>query len=111
MNMKKELQEMDNTLALDFYRQLGIDVIKAIPKSCKRLRHCQAWVYETPKYYILKSYNTVVAFIVKDKDILVDVLRHVYGYSVTSAQHIAKFNTDYGKAKYGCVQRITYRDI
>lgn len=110
MSMRKELQEMDNTLALYFYTEFSKEV-KELPVRCERLRNCQAWVYETSKYYILKSYETIVAFIVKDDDVLIDVLRYVYGYSATSAQHIAKFSNDYGKARYGCVQRITYRDI
>lgn len=108
--MKKDLQEMDNTIALELYRQFTNDV-QELPIKGVRLRTCQAIVYETNKYYILKSYNTVVAFIIKDKDILVDVLRHVYGYSSASAHQICKFSKDYGKAKYGCVQRVTYRDI
>ena len=27
-----------------------------------RLRSCTAWVYETPNYYFLRSYNTIIAF-------------------------------------------------
>lgn len=107
---RKQIQEMDNDVVLELYREFRNDV-KDMPFRCTRLRTCQATVYETSKYYILKSYNTVVAFIIKDKDILVDMLRYVYGYTSTSAQHIAKFNTDYGKAKYGCVQRVTYKPL
>lgn len=110
MSMKKELQEMDNTCALELYRQFTNDV-KELPLKGVHLRTCQATVYETSKYYILKSYNTVVAFIIKDKDILVDVLRHVYGYSSASAHQISKFSQDYGKAKFGCVQRLTYKPL
>lgn len=110
MNMKKELQEMDNTIALELLRQFN-DKVVSIPVQGKRLRTCQATVYETKEYFILQSYNTLVAFIIKEKDILVDVLRLVYGYTSTSAQHISKFSQDYGKAKYGCVQRITYKNI
>ena len=63
--------------------------------SVKRLRTCKAYVYETDSYYILKSYATVVAFIRKDDCECFDVLRKVYGYTSTSAQHIAKFRNDY----------------
>lgn len=110
MNMRKELQSMDNTLAMEFYKEF-MHKVSELPRKGTQLRHCTATVYETSEYFILKSYNTVIAFIIKNKDILVDVLRLVYGYSATSAQHIAKFSNDYGKARYGCVQRITYRDI
>ena len=109
---KKELQEMDNIVALELFKEFQKD-IEEVPVTLKgvQLRHCQAWVYETPEYYILKSYETIIAFIIKEDDILVDMLRHVYGYTATSAQHTAKFNTDYGKAKYGCIQRITYKEV
>ena len=63
--------------------------------SPKRLRSCSAVVYETTDYYILQSYNTPVAVIVKSSQTLIDMLRHVYRYTATSAQHIAKFRHDY----------------
>ena len=63
--------------------------------SVKRLRTCQAYVYETDSYYILKSYSTFVAFIRKGDCECFDILRNVYGYSATSAHHIAKFKNDY----------------
>ena len=63
--------------------------------SVKRLRTCQAYVYETDSYYILKSYSTFVAFIRKSDCECFDILRMVYGYTSTSAQHIAKFKNDY----------------
>lgn len=63
--------------------------------SVKRLRTCKAYVYETNSYYILKSYSTVVAFIRKKDFECFDILRNVYGYTATSAQHIAKFRNDY----------------
>lgn len=109
---RKEMQEMDNKVALELFKEFQND-IEEVPDTLKgtQLRHCTAWVYDTSKYYILRSYNTIIAFIIKEDDILVDMLRYVYGYTSTSAQHIAKFNHDYGKAKYGCVQRITYKDL
>ena len=105
----KEMQEMDNQIAIELFRDFNNVV--TLPLKPVRLRTCQAIVYETKEYYILQSYNTIVAFIIKEKDILVDVLRLVHGYSTTSVQHIAKFNNDYGKAKYGCIQRITYKPL
>lgn len=67
-----------------------------------RLRSCKAWVYETPNYYFLRSYNTIIAFIDKTTDTCYDVLRLVYGYTSTSAHHISKFCHDYGMGKWGC---------
>lgn len=77
----------------------------------KRLRTCQAYVYETPSFYVLKSYNTVVAIIEKSTDTCYDFLRAVYGYTATSAQHICKFSQDYGRGTFGCKERLTYREV
>lgn len=84
----------------------------------KRLRSCSAEVApvmdaETGEllYYVLRSYRTVVAAIDVRTDTLYDFLRYVYGYTSTSAQHIAKFSQDYGSGKWGCAKRVTYRDV
>ena len=63
--------------------------------SVRRLHKCQAYVYETTSYYLLKSYATFVAFIRKSDGECFDILRNVYGYSAIIAQHIAKFKRDY----------------
>ena len=64
--------------------------------SIEKLRHCTAEVIETPNWYILRSYNTLVAAVNKTLWVGYDFLRLVYGYTPTSAQHIAKFFHDYG---------------
>lgn len=66
------------------------------PIKCKRLRTCQAMVFEFDGYYILQSYHTFVAAIIKDTGEEFDFLRMVYGYTATSSLHIAKFFADYG---------------
>ena len=76
------------------------------PSPWKRLRSCSAEVLETPSFFILRSYNTVVAVVDKLTGSTYDVLRMVYGYTVTSAQHITKFSKDYGNGK-----RYTWREI
>ena len=38
-------------------------------------------------------------------------LRAVYGYTSTSAQHISKFDKDYGRGTWGCKERVTYREV
>ena len=70
-----------------------------------RLRTCSAEVWATDHYYILRSYNTIIACINCD-GICYDFLRKVYGYTATSAQHIAKFIHDYGNGI-----RYTWHDI
>ena len=84
----------------------------------KRLRSCSAEVApvidaETGEliYYVLRSYNTIVAAIDLSNDTLYDFLRYVYGYTSTSAHHIANFSQDYGRAKWGCANRLTYREV
>ena len=77
-----------------------------IHTPAQRLRAAQAYVYDTGKYYVLRSYDTVVAAIDKTTNICYDALRHVYGYTATSAQHIAKFCDD-----YGATAKFVYRDI
>ena len=62
----------------------------------KRLRYCSADVFNLDDFYVLRSYNTVVACIDKETGDMFDFLRMVYGYTSTSAQHIAKFRHDYG---------------
>ena len=74
--------------------------------SVLRLHKCQAYVYETASYYLLKSYATFVAFIRKSDGECFDILRNVYGYSATSAQHIAKFKND-----YHAVSTQTWREV
>ena len=84
----------------------------------KRLRSCSAEVAPVMDtetgvlmYYVLRSYNTIVAAIDVSNDTLYDFLRYVYGYTATSAQHIAKFDHDYGMGKWGCANRLTYREV
>ena len=84
----------------------------------KRLRSCSAEVApimdaETGEllYYVLRSYRTIVAAIDVRTDTLYDFLRYVYGYTSTSAQHIAKFDHDYGNGKWGFTNRLTYREV
>ena len=77
----------------------------------KRLRSCSAEVARIGNWYVLRSYRTIVAIIDIKTDTLYDFLRYVYGYTATSAQHISKFNQDYGMGKWGCTNRLTYRDI
>ena len=62
-------------------------------------------------YYVLRSYRTIVAAIDVRTDTLYDFLRCVYGYTSTSAQHISKFSKDYGRGKWGCTNRVTYREV
>lgn len=104
--MRKQEQYEINVAAMDIFESaiLELNRTEALYHASvewKRLRSCTAYVAETENYYILRSYNTLVAVIEKGSDTLADVLRVVYGYTSTSAQHIAKFRHDYGAGKWG----------
>ena len=82
----------------------------------KRLRSCNARVARVEDveqgkaYWVLVSYSTIVAVIDTATDSLLDFLRWSYGYTATSAQHIAKFSHDYGAGKWGCEHRFTWME-
>lgn len=105
--MKKNQQLVMNEYVLQNY-SIMMDEFNENWYNSARLRSCQACVYETENYFVLKSYETIVAFIDKNNSEKFDILRKVYGYTSTSAQHIAKFFADYGDFR---VSTYTYRDI
>ena len=109
--MKKSEQLAINEQVLGFMREIPDIVTASNIHEWRQLRSCSADVANVGCYLVLKSYNTVVAIIDKRTDTLYDFLRYVYGYTSTSAQHIAKFDHDYGMGKWGCVKRLTYREV
>lgn len=72
-------------------------------------RNCKASVGYASGYIYLRSYDTVVAFIDPIKKIGYDILRTEYGYTATSAQHIAKFFKEYDYY-VGMILRTDYKD-
>ena len=107
--MDKELQRNINDWCMNVLDKASHEFIEGSYNNCGRLRSCTAWVYETDTYYILRSYNTMyVAIIDKRTRQCYDLLRYVYGYTSTSAQHVSKFWHDYGNTK---IYRYTYREI
>ena len=110
---RKQEQESINEIVLSnmnsFFEHCAID--NSNWDSVKRLRSCSAKVFTDQKYHVLQSYNTTIAIIDRETDTLYDFLRFAYGYTATSAQHIAKFDHDYGGGKWGCAQRKTWRPV
>ena len=102
MNTK---QEHINEMCLDVYGNAFSEYLDG-ELNVSRLRKCSAEVYETAGYFLLRSYNTLVAVIEKSTGNCYDILRVAYGYTATSVQHIAKFSNDYGNGK-----RYTWREI
>ena len=109
--MKKQEQIKINRICDGVFNAALRELRQSCYGNAERLRSCQAWVYETKHFYVLRSYNTFIACISKKTDILYDNLRREYGYTQTSAQHISKFSKDYGVGTWGCEQRYTYREV
>lgn len=112
--MRKENQVIENVKVLDnFNKALDdlLDYTRTHDVPVKRLRSSSAYVIETDNYYLLRSYNTIVAVIDKHNNICYDALRHVYGYTATSAHHISKFCADYGISIYHPGTRYVFRNI
>ena len=109
--MKKQEQllinEKINAICEEIYK---LDMNQPV-SEWKRLRTCSAYVCKLGRFYILKSYRTIIAVIDISTDTCYDFLREVYGYTSTSSQHIAKFRKDYGAGKYGCAECRTGRKV
>lgn len=75
----------------------------------KPFRNCKASVGYASVYIYLRSYNTVVAFIDPINKVGYDILRTEYGYTATSAQHIAKFFKEYDYY-VGTILRTDYKN-
>ena len=97
--MKKDDQIVVNEKCMEEYAKAMAE-FESGDHKIKRLRSCAAYVIETPHYWILRSYYTIIAVTSKDTGVCYDVLRVVYGYTATSAQHIAKFAHDYHTPEY-----------
>ena len=107
----KDLQVKENEIIVSRYNEAVEEFIGTYGQKPTRLRTCNAVVYESASYYFLVSYSTMVAFIEKHTDTLFDVLRYVYGYTATSAQHISKFKHDFGQDKWGVHSEFCYREV
>lgn len=111
--MKKEAQKVVNALCEDAVNK-SIEYMRDLwmmPESVERLKTCQAWILHYEKYDILKSYETYVALYDKETDTFYDVLRYSYGYTATSAQHIAKFYNKVCKESHCQPSLLRYYDI
>ena len=101
-------QDVINRLAVREYER-AIAEMSEHEYNVKKFRSCTAEVITTKSYYILRSYNTLVACVNRYTGIESDVLRKVYGYTATSAQHIHKFFNDYKVSFSYPAKRYQYR--
>lgn len=85
---KKELQAEINSkvmMALELWNE-GNEI------SNHRLYRCKANIVHLDNHCVgLVSYGTLVALFDEETGDFYDALRYTYGYTSTSAQHIAKF--------------------
>lgn len=108
--MKKVEQIVINAIVEFIIDEVNAEISVENPIYCA-FRNCNASVAETKHFYILRSYSTIVAVIDKRTGILYDFLRLAYGYSSTSAQHIAKFSKEYGRGYWGCEKIYRYYSV
>lgn len=107
--MKKQEQLSINSkieLDMDKFNEVFCNTPEDKMPPKVRLNNCQAWTQDFECVTVLWSYNTAVAVYEKSTDTLYDVLRAVYGYTATSAQHIAKFRNLCNPAHV-----LTYREV
>lgn len=103
---KREMQVKINSEIMNSWEQVK-KVWETVPDNVTvtRIDYCQCGYIIWGSYIFLVSYNTLVAYIRGD-GVLVDILRLVYGYTATSAKHIAKFRN-----KFHHVSELTYREM
>lgn len=91
--MKKNEQIEINTYVKNIVNDINaIMRTNESPIKWQRLYNCSAhYTILKGGWFVLRSYSTIVAAYNVYNDELFDFLRLVYGYTATSAQHIAKF--------------------
>ena len=107
--MKKNEQMKINALCVAYSKLAAKDAEKWHSEFV-RLGYCSAAICRTSDFEVLRSYNTVVALYHIKTGLLVDILRYVYGYTATSAQHIAKFRK-LMRERYGTCEMIRYYPV
>lgn len=106
---RKDVQLAENDLAVSNFN-IACEYLHNhwLEKTTVKLRSCQAKVYKVGNFVILQSYDTLVASYDKENLVFRDCLRHEFGYTSTSAQHIAKFCSDYAR---GLRKYYRYYDV
>ena len=91
--MKKNVQVEINTYIENIVNDINsLMRTSDTPIMWVQLYHCTAETGAVRDWVLLRSYSTIVAAYNFETDELFDFLRLVYGYTATSAQHIAKFH-------------------
>lgn len=88
--MKKTEQIEVNTYVENIVNDVNA-LLRTSSVQWHRLYNCTAEWCQVGDWVLLRSYSTIVAAYNVENDEIFDFLRLVYGYTATSAQHIAKF--------------------
>lgn len=107
--MKKNEQMKINALCVA-YSKLAAQDAERWHSDFVRLNKCTAATCRTNDFEVLRSYNTIVALYHINTGLLVDILRREYGYTATSAQHIAKFK-NLMRERYGTCEMMRYYPV
>lgn len=114
MTRKQYEQKRNNAACEEAIRIYSSMVNTHQAHHLERLHSCNAYMFVRGTWVALKSYNTVVALFNTETGMLYDILRLVYGYTATSAQHIAKFrNLIRDRYGYQCegLCTVTWREV
>lgn len=109
--MRKECQVEINKKVEAICEEIYDLYMQECVSEWKQLHTCSAYVCKLNRFYILKSYKTIVAAIDREDNICYDFLRKVYGYTATSGQHISKFQKAYCTGTCDCAKRLTWREV
>ena len=107
--MKKNEQMKVNALCVAYSKLAAKDAEKWHSEFV-RMNKCSAYICRTSDFEVLCSYSTIVALYHIKTGLLVDILRQEYGYTATSAQHIAKFK-NLMLERYGTCEMIRYYPV
>lgn len=107
--MKRNEQMKINALCVA-YSKLAAQDAERWHSNFVRLNKCIAATCRTNDFEVLRSYNTIVALYHIKTGLFVDILRREYGYTATSAQHIAKFK-NLMRERYGTCEMIRYYPV
>lgn len=68
MSRKQYLQDLENSVAYGIFTCAKEEFRNESYHASMRLKSCQAVVYSTDNYYLLKSYGTFIAAIEKTRE-------------------------------------------
>ena len=112
-NYEQKCANLDATMHYETFKD-ALRMATTSQQNNKPLRSCSATTFDLVDdttgevlYHVLRSYSTIVAFVDTRTNTMYNVLRYVYGYTATSAQHIAKFH------RYCCPNAfiVTYKEV